>query len=47
MKDNVVFANCIIPIGDKRLIHLLDIREGALAILDNIPMPPMGVSSEK
>jgi hypothetical protein len=47
MKDDVIFANRIIPIGDKRFIHLLDIREGALAILDDIPMTPMGVGSEK
>jgi hypothetical protein len=47
MKDDVIFANCVIPIGDKSLVHLLDIHEGALAIPDDIPMPPVGVCSEK
>jgi hypothetical protein len=47
MKDDVVFANCTIPIGDKSLVHLLDIRERALAITDDIPMPPVGVCCEE
>jgi hypothetical protein len=47
MKDDVVFANCTIPIGYKRLVHLLDIHEGALAITNDIPMPPVGVSCEE
>jgi hypothetical protein len=47
MKDDVIFTNCAIPIGDKSFIHLLNIREGALAITDDIPMPPVGVSCEE
>jgi hypothetical protein len=47
MKDNVIIANCVIPVGYERLVHLLDIREGALAIPNDIPMPPVGVSCEE
>jgi hypothetical protein len=47
MKDDIVYTNCVIPIGDKSLVHLIDIREGALAIFDNIPMPPVGVCGEE
>jgi hypothetical protein len=47
MENDVVLANCTIPIGDKSLVHLLDICEGALAIPNDIPMPPVGVSCEE
>jgi hypothetical protein len=46
MEHEIIFANNLVPVADERLIHLPHVRERPLAILDDVAMAYMRISSE-
>ena len=47
MEDSVVLSDRLVPIGDYRLVHLIDIPERSVAKPDDVRMVEMRVGSEK
>jgi hypothetical protein len=46
MEHEIIFANNLVPVADERLVHFFYIRERPLAILNDVAMAYMRISSE-
>jgi hypothetical protein len=42
----IIYTHDLIPIADERLVHLFHVRERPLAILDDVAMAYVRISSE-
>ncbi len=44
--DVVVRTNLAVPVGDQGLVHLRDVREGTLAVANDVRVPEVEVGCE-